>query len=68
MDKNVSEMTKEERVCGMIAKIQEAVIEFGLNIAIVEGKIGFVDQEEGKIIALWRATHKLDELESGNDE
>ena len=68
MDKKVSEMTKEERVNGMIDRIQAAAIEFGLNIAIVEDRIGFVDQKEGKIIALWGATHKMSELKGENDE
>ena len=68
MDKKVSEMTKEERVNGMIDRIQAAAIEFGLNIAIVEDRIGFVDQKEGKIIALWGATHKMSELQGEGNE
>ena len=68
MKKKAKEMTKEERVGGMITRIQEAAIEFGLNITIYEGKIGFVDQKEGKIVALWNATHKMSELKGGRDE
>lgn len=68
MKKKAKEMTKEERVGGMITRIQEAAIEFGLNITIYEGKIGFVDQKEGKIVALWSATHKMSELKGANDE
>ena len=68
MDKKVSEMTKEERVNGMIDRIQAAAIEFGLNITIYDGKIGFVDQSEGKIIALWGATHKMSELQGEGNE
>ena len=68
MKKKAKEMTKEERVGGMITRIQEAAIEFGLNIAIVEDRIGFVDQKEGKIIALWGATHKMSELQGEGNE
>lgn len=68
MDKKPTEMTKEERVNGMIDRIQAAAIEFGLNIAIVEDRIGFVDQKEGKIIALWGATHKMSELQGEGNE
>lgn len=68
MEKKATEMTKEERVNGMIDRIQAAAIEFGLNIAIVEDRIGFVDQKEGKIIALWGATHKMSELQGKGNE
>ena len=68
MEKKATEMTKEERVNGMIDRIQAAALEFGLNIAIVEDRIGFVDQKEGKIIALWGATHKMSELQSEGNE
>lgn len=68
MKKKATEMTKEERVNGMIDRIQAAAIEFGLNIAIVEDRIGFVDQKEGKIIALWGATHKMSELQGKGNE
>ena len=68
MEKKATEMTKEERVNGMIDRIQAAAIEFGLNIAIVEDRIGFVDQKEGKIIALWGATHKMSELQGESNE
>jgi len=68
MEKKATEMTKEERVNGMIDRIQAAAIEFGLNIAIVEDRIGFVDQKEGKIIALWGATHKMSELQGEGNE
>lgn len=68
MDKKVSEMTKEKRVNGMIDRIQQAAVEFGLNLTIVEGKLGFVDQSEGKIIALWGASHKLSELQGESNE
>lgn len=68
MEKKATEMTKEERVKGMIDRIQAAAIEFGLNIAIVEDRIGFVDQKEGKIIALWGATHKMSELQGEGNE
>lgn len=68
MEKKATEMTKEERVNGMIDRIQAAAIEFGLNITIYDDKIGFVDQSEGKIIALWGATHKMSELQGEGNE
>ena len=64
MKKKVTEMTKEERVGGMIAKIEQAAIEYRLNITILDGKIGFVDQAERKIVAIWGPSYTLGEIKN----
>ena len=68
MKKKVTKMTKEERVSGMITRIEQAAIDFGLNLTIYEGKIGVVDQKERKIIALWGASYKLGDLKEEKNE
>lgn len=39
--------------------IEKACIKRGLNLTIYDGKIGFVNQEEGKIVMLWNPEYKL---------
>ncbi len=40
-------------------EIENSCIKYGLNLAIYDNKIAFVDQEEKKIIALWNAEYTL---------
>lgn len=39
--------------------IERACIKRGLNLAVHDGKIGFVDQEEMKIVMLWNPEYKI---------
>lgn len=39
--------------------IEKACIKRGLNITIYNGKLGFVDQSERKIVMLWNPEYKL---------
>mgnify|MGYP000260152832 CR=1 FL=1 len=59
MDKRPQEFDSQHR-CEILKKvIEEACIMLGLNLCIYDGKIGFVDQEERKIVGLWKADHDL---------
>ena len=51
----------EKRVSRMMEAIQRAAIKNRLNLTIYEGKIGFVDQEHRKIVALWDANYTMPE-------
>ena len=46
-------MTTEEKVTAMKEAIEMIAIQYGLNLTVYDGKIGFVDQEQKKIVALW---------------
>lgn len=46
-------MTTKERVIEMKNGIEILAVQYGLNLTIHDGKIGFVDQEQKKIVALW---------------
>jgi hypothetical protein len=52
-------MTTQEKVIEMKKEIEQVAIKYGLNLTIYDGKIGFVDQERRKIIALWNPNYKL---------
>lgn len=47
-------MTTQEKVIGMKNEIVQSAIKYGLNLTIYEGNIAFVDQREGKIVAVWK--------------
>ena len=51
----------QERAVKMKEKIEEAAVQFGLNLTIYEGKIGFVDQEQKKIVLLWEPSYTMEE-------
>jgi hypothetical protein len=53
-------MTIEERVIEMRNEIEQIAIKYGLNLTIYDGKLGFVDQEQKKIVALWTPAFKLE--------
>lgn len=59
-------MSVHDRVIAMKQKIEQAAIECGLNLTVYDGRIGFVDQDQMKIVALWNPEHSLRELEGGN--
>jgi hypothetical protein len=48
--------------------IVDACIASGLNICVSDGKIGFVDQEERKIIAVWDPQYMLSEAAAQEGE
>ena len=52
-------MTTREKVIEMKKEIESIAIEYGLNLTVYDGKIGFVDQKQGKIVALWEPEYKL---------
>ena len=49
------------RVENMIDEITQAAIKNRLNLTVYNEKIGFVDQEQRKIVALWDAEYKMPE-------
>lgn len=53
-------MTKAQRKAVKLQKeIEAACIKYGLNLTIYDGKIGFVDQTDRKIVMLWKPTYKM---------
>lgn len=62
-----SKATVEDRVLWLKTVIGCAAMKAGLNITVYDGKIGFVDQEERKIVALWKPEYKLTNDGGDND-
>lgn len=54
---------KQKSALNLKEDIERACIKRGINLTIHDGKIGFVDQEEMKIVMLWNPEYKL----GGND-
>ena len=52
-------MTTKEKVIEMKKEIESIAMEYGLNLTVYDGKIGFVDQEQKKIVALWNPEFSL---------
>lgn len=52
-------MTTREKVIKMKKKIEKIAIKYGLNLTVYDGKIGFVDQEQRRIVALWTPEFEL---------
>lgn len=52
-------MTTQEKVIEMKKEIVESAKKYGLNLTVYDGKIGFVDQEQKNIVALWTPDFKL---------
>lgn len=46
-------MTTQEKVIKMKKRIEKLAIKYGLNLTVYDGKIGFVDQKQKEIVALW---------------
>lgn len=55
-------MDSKVRALALKRAIEKACIAHGLNLTIYDGKIGFVAQDEGKIVALWNAQYSVDDL------
>lgn len=51
--------TVEERVLKLKSLIEMAAVACRLNLTVYEGKIGFVDQEQQKIVALWGPEYNM---------
>lgn len=45
----------QERAVALKEDIEKACIRHNLNLTIIGGKIGFVDQKEMKIVMVWNA-------------
>jgi hypothetical protein len=58
-------MTTREKVIEMKKEIESIAIQYGLNLTIYDGKIGFVDQKQKKIVALWNPEFILKEESEG---
>ena len=54
-------MDIKKRVEKLRRAIEKAAIKYRLNLTIYDGKLGFVDQEQKKIVALWNSNYKLEE-------
>ena len=52
-------MATEEKVIAIKKEIVAIAGKYGLNLTVYDGKIGFVDQEQKKIVALWTPEFKL---------
>ena len=50
---------KQKAAAALAEDIQEACVKRGFNLTIHDGKIGFVDQQEKKIVMLWDPVYKL---------
>ncbi len=51
--------SKQKAAVALVEDIKEACIKRGLNLTIHDGKIGFVDQQEKKIVMLWDPKYQL---------
>lgn len=53
-------MTKAQgKAVELQKEIEATCIKHGLNLTIYDGKIGFVDQTDRKIVMLWKPTYKM---------
>ncbi|MBO5010513.1 MAG: hypothetical protein J6D20_07460 [Clostridia bacterium] len=43
----------------MKKRIEKLAIKYGLNLTVYDGKIGFVDQKQKKIVALWTPEYTM---------
>lgn len=53
------------RVGYLISVIEKGCILAGLNLTVYEGKIGFVDQKEKKIVAVWNPEYTAADIPGG---
>lgn len=51
----------QKRAVELKKDIEAACIRHNLNLAVYDGKIGFVDQAERKIVCLWNPEYNLGE-------
>lgn len=55
-------MSVEERVATMQKLIETAGVACGLNLTVYDGKIGFVNQGQKKIVALWEPQYRASDI------
>lgn len=55
----------EERVVYLKSVIEKGCILAGLNLTVYDGKIGFVDQNQNKIVALWEPQYTRSNMGGG---
>lgn len=51
----------QKRAVELKKDIEDACIRHNLNLTVYDGKIGFVDQAERKIVCLWNPEYTLSE-------
>ena len=56
-----------ERIKYLISVIEKGCLLSGLNITVHDGKIGFVDQQEKKIVALWEPQYTVADIPGGEE-
>lgn len=55
-------MTEAQKKAVKLQKeIGDACVRYGLNLTIYDGKIGFVDQTNKRIVMLWNANYKVED-------
>ena len=54
--------TLEERVVYVKNVMVKACLLAGLNLTVYDGKIGFVDQSQRKIVALWDPQYAMNDI------
>lgn len=60
IDLNVIKRAEINERCIILKNLIEAAAEIaGLNICVHDGKIGFVDQERWRIVALWEPQYRV---------
>jgi len=55
------ETAKQKKAEELIRLIKMACVACGLNLTIYDGKIGVVDQEASKIVAVWEPQYRMEE-------
>ena len=55
-------MDKQTTIIKLKREIEEICVKYGLNLTVYDGKIGFVDQSEKKIIALWEPQYSTADI------
>lgn len=73
-DNNLTELNaiKHEEIkerCIILKNLIETACEIaGLNICVYDGKIGFVDQENWRIVGLWTPQYRVPHQEENSEE
>lgn len=68
MSRDEEEITEaQKRAAELVDDIVKACVKYKLNLTIYNGRIGVVDQEQMKIVALWTPSYTTEENEHGKD-
>ena len=58
--RRVNKMTETQKKAVKLQKeIETSCVRYGLNLTIYDGKIGFVDQANRRIVMLWNADYRI---------